>query len=149
MSRGLGRIERECLRVIAKNEAAGKPSTTIDIGGDVYETKRDRRGRRTINDAQHAAVRRALTGLRRKGLVKGQQALMQHGEGGPMVLARVSSVGHAVRSCYWSTPARPDLDSEIGDDPSHMKSNVRIAFEIGVSVTTMRTARAKTLKGEP
>jgi hypothetical protein len=143
MSRGLGRIERECLRVIEKNEAAGRPSTTVDIGGDVYEIKRDRRGYRRINRAQYVATKRALAGLRRKGLVKGQQALMQCCDGGPMVLARVSTVGRAVRSCYWSTPGGADLDLEVGDDPNYMKSNVRIAFEIGVSVTTVRTARAR------
>jgi hypothetical protein len=34
-------------------------------------------------------------------------------------------------------------DLDVGNDPSYMKSNVRIASEIGISVTTMRTARAR------
>jgi hypothetical protein len=112
MSRGLGRIERECLRAIEKNEAAGRPSTTIDIGVDVYD-KRDPRGYAKISRAQYVATKRALAGLRRKGLVKGQQALMQCGGGGPMVLARVSTTGRAARSCYWSTPGRADLDLAV------------------------------------
>jgi hypothetical protein len=146
MSRGLGRIERECLRVIEKNEAAGNASTTLEIAGHVYEIKRDRRGHGTINDAQHTAVKRALAGLRRKGLVKGRQALMQCGDGGPMVLARYSLDGHAVRCCYWSTSARPDLD--VGNDPNWVRSNARLAFETRVSVTTLRTARAELRKKE-
>jgi hypothetical protein len=140
MSRGLGKIERECLRAIEAREVAGKESSTVEIAADVYEIKRDRRGRGTISQAQYVATKRALAGLRRKGLVNGQQALMQCGDGGPTVLAQASSSGRARRSCYWSTPGRPDVG--VDEDTGWMKSNARIAFEMGVSVSTVRTKRA-------
>ena len=37
MSRGLGRIQRECLRVIESYEKAGKEPTTFNIVADVYQ----------------------------------------------------------------------------------------------------------------
>jgi hypothetical protein len=140
MSRGLGRVQRECLRVIEAREAAGTPSTTFNVVAEVYQIKRDRHGNRMCTDAQHTAVKRALAALKRKGLVKGQQALAQCDDGS-IILARCDADGRAVRSCYWSTPAQPDL--KLGDDPGYAKSNVRIASEIGVSVSTVRRAREK------
>src|SRR5271169_2588255 len=81
MCRGLGRIQRECLRVIAEYEATGKGATTYNIVAEVYQIKRDRHGDRMCNDAQHTAVKRALSGLRRKKLAAGQQAVSVYPDG--------------------------------------------------------------------
>ena len=59
MSRGLGRIQRECLRVIGEREAAGKESVTYNIVADVYRIEPDQDGNRMCNEAQHTAVKRA------------------------------------------------------------------------------------------
>ena len=67
MSKGLGRIQRGCLRVIGQYEAAGKRPTMLNIASEVYRVRPDR-----LSDAQHVATRRALTSLRQKGLVSGQ-----------------------------------------------------------------------------
>jgi hypothetical protein len=141
MSRGLGRIERECLRVIEEYSSRRKRVTTNRIVAKVYQVKPDRRGVLIINDAQHTAVKRALAGLRRKGLVKGQQAVGRCPDG-RMTLARCSNIdGSAVRECYWSTPASPDLD--VTDDPGNVKSHARLAVELGMSMPAVRRARAK------
>ncbi len=102
MSRGLGRIERECLRVIADYEAAGKEPTTFNIAAEVYRVERDKNGNRMINDAQHVAAKRALASLRRKGLVTGQQKVIVID--GERILAVVRSDGRrAERCCFWAT----------------------------------------------
>ena len=67
MSKGLGRIQRGCLRVLGEYEAAGKRPTMLSIASEVYRVRPDR-----LSDAQHVATRRALTSLRQKGLVSGQ-----------------------------------------------------------------------------
>jgi len=67
MSKGLGRIQRGCLRVIEEYEAAGKRPTMLNIASEVYRVRPDR-----LSDAQHVATRRALTSLWQKGLVSGQ-----------------------------------------------------------------------------
>lgn len=98
MSRGLGRIERECLRII---EAAGKELTTFTIAAEVYRVKRDRNGNRWINDAQHVGTKRALASLRRKGLVTGQQKVTV--KDGQKILSVVGSDGiRAERCCFWA-----------------------------------------------
>jgi hypothetical protein len=104
MSRGLGRIERECLRVIAEHEAAGKERpTTFTIVAEVYQIERDRNGDRMCNEAQHTAVKRALAGLRRKGLVAGQQELFVGRDGQRHLgLARSPTDGRGERCCFWS-----------------------------------------------
>jgi hypothetical protein len=141
MSRGLGRIQRECLRVIEAYEAAGKRPTTFNIVAEVYQIKRDRHDNRMCNDAQHTAVKRALVGLRKKGLIKGQQALAQLGDDGPTVLARCSVKGRAVRCCYWSIPSAPDLD--LSQDSDRMQSNRRVAYQHSISVSSVRRARER------
>jgi hypothetical protein len=75
MSKGLGRIQRECLRAIERYEAAGKAPTTFNIVAEAYRIARDRNGNRTFNDAQHSAVKRALGSLRRTGLVTSSRKL--------------------------------------------------------------------------
>ena len=67
MSKGLGRIQRGCLRVIGQYEAAGKRPTMLNIASEVYRVRPDR-----LSEAQHVAGRRALTSLQQKGLVSGQ-----------------------------------------------------------------------------
>ena len=103
MSRGLGRIERDCLRVIEEYEAAGRKPTTFNIAAQVYRVERNRRGNRMINEAQHVATKRALASLRRKGLVSGQQdtAVFPSGE---KYFPHADSAGRALRCCYWSRP---------------------------------------------
>jgi hypothetical protein len=110
MSRGLGRIQRECLRVIESYGKTGKRPTTFNIVAEVYQIKRDRLGNRTCNDAQHTAVKRALAGLRREGLVAGQQDVVVLSNGTKLLAhVRQHSDGsysrHAERCCFWSTAA--------------------------------------------
>jgi hypothetical protein len=107
MSRGLGRIERECLRVIEEYVAAGKRPTTFNIAAEVYQIKRDRHGNRMVSDAQHVATRRALANLRRKGLVSGQQDVEVQEDGTKLFLhTRQHSDGsyglNTERCCFWS-----------------------------------------------
>jgi len=102
MSRGLGRIQREALRVIAEYEAAGKRPTTFTIAAEIYQVSRDENGNRTINDAQHTSVKRALSNLRRKGLVTGKQDIAID-RNGKWVLRIVGADGmHAERCCLWT-----------------------------------------------
>ena len=102
MSRGLGRIQRDCLRVIAKCQASGRQPTTFNIAAEVYRIKPDSDGNRMCNDAQHTAVKRALVSLRRKGLVSGQQQIHVQADGSK-ILAIVGADGrHAERCCLWS-----------------------------------------------
>jgi hypothetical protein len=81
MSKGLGRIQRGCLRVLGEYEAAGKRPTMLNIASEVYRVRPDR-----LSDAQHVATRRALTSLRQKGLVSGQGDI-QFAPEGPQRLA--------------------------------------------------------------
>ena len=108
MSRGLGRIQRECLRIIeAYQEEIGRKPTTFDIIADVYQIKPDRNGDRMFNDAQHVATKRALAGLRRKGLVVGEQDVTVFPDGRRVLtLCRQHADGsygpHSERCCFWS-----------------------------------------------
>jgi hypothetical protein len=102
MSRGLGRIQRECLRVIANYEAGGKRPTTFNVAAEVYQVRRDRHGNRMINDAQHTATKRALSGLRSKGLVVGRQDIKTLPDG-DRIFEFVGPDGlRAERCCFWS-----------------------------------------------
>jgi hypothetical protein len=74
MSRGLGRVQNRCISAIAIHESKGgraskgaPPLTTYDIAAFVYGLNDDD----AISDAQHVAVKRALEGLQRKGMVIG------------------------------------------------------------------------------
>ena len=74
MSRGLGRVQNRCLSAIALRERRGskaKSPDTFEIIAFVYQLDRDGNGDFTYTDAQHVAVKRALAGLRRKGMVIG------------------------------------------------------------------------------
>jgi hypothetical protein len=66
MSRGLGKLQRELLKIL---EESAEEINTITLAAEVYRVQPDADGFRGVNDAQHAAVRRALCGLRRQGLV--------------------------------------------------------------------------------
>jgi hypothetical protein len=103
MSRGLGRIQRECLRVIKSYQTSGRTPTTFTIAAKVYRVEPDQDGNRWVSDAQHASVRRALINLRRKGLVHGEQATVISADG-TRILAQVRSPtdGRAERCCLWS-----------------------------------------------
>lgn len=107
MSRGLGRIQRECLRVIESYEAEGKRPTTFNIACDVYQVERDHDGNRWCNDAQHTAVKRALANLRRKGLVSGQQEVTVLADGRRILtLTKSPTDSRGERCCFWSTAPR-------------------------------------------
>ena len=71
MPKGLGRIQRGCLRILGEYEAAGKRPTMLNIASEVYRVRPDR-----LSEAQHVATRRALTRLRQKGLVSGQGRIL-------------------------------------------------------------------------
>lgn len=120
MSRGLGRTQRECLRVIESYEAAGKRPTTFNIAAEIYQVERDQDGNRMINDAQHVATKRALANLRRKGLVAAYRdmSVTPHGAKTDRALAAKTGVSvstfrrvhekageayrNAERCCLWS-----------------------------------------------
>ena len=70
MSRGLGWVQSACLYIIKRDEGK-RGVTTYTIAADVYQVKPDKHGDRLISDAQHVAVKRALEGLQRKGMVIG------------------------------------------------------------------------------
>jgi len=125
MSRGLGHIQRECLRVIAEYEAAGIRPTTFTIVAEVYHVERDQDGNRMCTDAQHVAIKRALAGLRRKGLVvsyrdtgftpggtKTDRAIAAELGVSLSTMRRArENAGHryqnAQRCCLWSMPPSP------------------------------------------
>lgn len=76
MSKGLGRIQRGCLRVLGEYEATGRRATILDIASEVYRVRPDR-----LSDEQHAVTRRALASLQQKGLVSGQEIFSWRGKG--------------------------------------------------------------------
>jgi hypothetical protein len=71
MSRGLGRVQKACLRVISEWKAKDDWPTTFDIAAEVYQIKPDKDGVRYVSEAQHVAVKRALEGLQGLGLIIG------------------------------------------------------------------------------
>jgi hypothetical protein len=66
MSRGLGKLQRDLLAIL---EDGDKVLDTITLAADAYRIELDASGCRGVTDAQHAAVRRALCSLHRRGLV--------------------------------------------------------------------------------
>jgi hypothetical protein len=66
MSRGLGKLQRDLLEIL---EESDQEINTITLAAIAYRIQPDETGFRGINDAQHAAVRRALRGLHKRGLV--------------------------------------------------------------------------------
>jgi hypothetical protein len=65
MSKGLGRIQRALLDTLADGEG----HTAIEVACLVYGVEPKADGTRYCTDAQYAAVRRALCGLKRLGYV--------------------------------------------------------------------------------
>jgi hypothetical protein len=99
MCRGLGRIQRDCLRVLA----VGERLTTFTIAAEVYQVKPDKNGIRWINNAQHVATGRALVNLREKGLIKGKQEVDVRPDGRKIFwLAKSRTDGRGERCCFWS-----------------------------------------------
>jgi hypothetical protein len=76
MPKGLGRIQRGCLRVIGEYEAAGKRPTTYSIAAEVYRVSPER-----LSEAQRVTTKRALASLQQKGLVSEQQDISVHEDG--------------------------------------------------------------------
>ena len=66
MSKGLGYIQRGCLRVIEEYEAAGKRLTTFNVAAEVYRVRPDRRGNRMVSDAAPQEKGRGVRGSRVK-----------------------------------------------------------------------------------
>ena len=104
MSRGLGAVQLGCLASIAKHEGAFNPKaersigdwpTTFTIAYDVYAVKSDRHGDRMCSEAQHVAVKRALSGLQRMGKIIGVRNTNYIDPG----------TGHAMRGSIWMTRA--------------------------------------------
>ncbi|MBR1237732.1 hypothetical protein [Bradyrhizobium sp. AUGA SZCCT0182] len=71
MSRGLGRIQREVLALIAARRIRDKECDldTYQLTRLVYDVKPDENDFHRLTDAQVVAVRRALRGLERAGMV--------------------------------------------------------------------------------
>jgi hypothetical protein len=102
MLRGLGWVQRECLRVIECCERTGKRATTFTIAAEVYQVKPDKNGDRWIDDAQHVATKRALENLRRKGLVSGKQIVEVQADGTKIFgVVKSPTDHHAERCCIW------------------------------------------------
>jgi len=101
MSRGLGRIQLQCLKVIEAYGAAGKLPTTFNIAAEVYRIKSDSRGNRIVSHAQHVATKRALASLRERGLVSGDQQIIILSDG-TKILSLARSDGRAERCCFWT-----------------------------------------------
>ncbi|MGY2903676.1 hypothetical protein ACVWVY_002697 [Bradyrhizobium sp. URHC0002] len=74
MSKGLGRIQRGCLRAIEEYEAAGKRPTMLNIASEVYRVSPDR-----LSEAQQ--VNPAGAGLLQKGLASGHGDIRFASEG--------------------------------------------------------------------
>ena len=66
MTRGLGKLQRDLLEIL---EESTEKLSTITLAAIAYRVQPDEIGFRGINDAQHVAVRRALRGLYKRGLV--------------------------------------------------------------------------------
>ncbi|MBR0884637.1 hypothetical protein ABIF65_001168 [Bradyrhizobium japonicum] len=126
VSRGLGRIQRECLRVIKSYEAAGERPTTFTVACEVYQVERDQDGNRWCNDAQHTATKRALANLRRKGLVCGQQEITVHADGQKIFkLAKSPPTDYrAERCCFWSLATGRDANDKLVDTSGDQATNV-------------------------
>ena len=103
MSKGLGWVQRECLRAIRKFESVGQRPTTYDVVAEVYDVKQDQYGNQWINDAQYSAVKRALASLRRKGLVAGEQVFELNEHGRKLFILSQHPRGYAQRCCLWAT----------------------------------------------
>jgi hypothetical protein len=95
-------VQQGCLSAIARCERTERRATTYTIAAEVYEVKPDSNGDRWINEAQHVATKRALAGLRRKGLVTGEQIIKVLADGTKMFpLAMSPTDGRAERCCIW------------------------------------------------
>jgi hypothetical protein len=66
MSRGLGKLQRDLLATL---EEKNKQIDTITLAADAYRVEPDANGCRGVTDAQHAAVRRSLRNLLKRGIV--------------------------------------------------------------------------------
>jgi hypothetical protein len=103
MSRGLGWVQRECLRIIG---SAPKNPTTYQVAAEVFQVKADEYGDRMITEAQHVATKRALASLRSKGLVKSREDAEI--EDGKKSFQHVRPGTHrAERCCFWTIAGKP------------------------------------------
>jgi hypothetical protein len=80
MARGLGRIQLECLRVIALYEVAGKRPTTDDIAAVIFSSARNTLGYSMPSSDQLISTARALSALRRRKLVTGEEGIAEGGD---------------------------------------------------------------------
>jgi hypothetical protein len=110
MSKGLGRIEREVLAALDE----GGLGDTITLAAIAFDVPDDG----YVSDAQHAAVRRALGSLKRKGLVR------EHG-----------------RSFYDGRRRWGARDSGDIHNFGAIRSNRSIARQVGLSPKTIAAIR--------
>jgi hypothetical protein len=109
MWKGLGRIQRGCLRVIEEYEAAGKRPTTVNIAAAVYRV-----GPHRLSETQHVTTERALATLRQKGLVSGQHDMTVYSvgtKGFPRTQGLADGSYRAERCCIWSRIGGPDMEA--------------------------------------
>jgi hypothetical protein len=66
MSRGLGKLQRDLLATLEENN---KQIDTLTLAAPAYDVQPDANGICRINNAHHAAVRRALRNLHKRGLL--------------------------------------------------------------------------------
>jgi hypothetical protein len=133
MSKGLGRIQRECLRVIDAYEVVGREPTTYNIVAKVYQVKRNERGVLVINEAQHTAVKRALANLRRRGLIVGMQDVGVTDDGRDTFTVRVLAVewnGAASGHSFGARGRKPRLRQQIHHRSRTPSSRLRSASAV-------------------
>jgi hypothetical protein len=92
----MGQVQRACLKAVEEYERDGHLPTTYSITAEVYAVPRDKDGNRWVTDAQHSAVRRALYGLQRQGLLIGFRTHQ----------CRAPGDGRTELSHHWMTEAR-------------------------------------------
>jgi hypothetical protein len=130
MSRGLGRIQRACLDVISRYEAAGgRPPTTYTVTAEVYVVAPDKDNNRWVSDAQHNAVKRALYNLQQTGRIIGIR---------DQVHARAPEAGdYGIERCHlWMTESRlAKFLEECENSPDFRKRIARLAAAIGMNVS--------------
>jgi len=114
MDRGLGWVQLACLHSAKQHERKRWPPTTYAIAADVYQIKPDRNGDRLISDAQHGAVRRALEGLQRKGMVIGFRDTF-HARNGRIELCHIWMTEKGL--ARWLAKVRADNKSTVRLNP--------------------------------
>ncbi len=121
MSRGLGKVQRACLRIVEECERVDDWwPTTYDIAAMVYDVPAGEDGISVVEPAQHAAVRRALLGLQRQGRLIGFRTHRQRDPGRD---------GRLELSHHWMTEAR--LVEWLASEKRKIREWPRLAPTVG------------------